>query len=81
MYVPMCQSLTQIVLTPIATLYDNGFSGRVQNSSRAFNYPCRAARVLALALTREIVETRQLAESTSQVKAAPQRCGTMLQQA
>ena len=33
-------SLTQIVLTPIATLYDNGFTGRVQNSSRAFNYPC-----------------------------------------
>ena len=29
-----------ISLTPIATLYDNGFSGRVQNSSRAFTYPC-----------------------------------------
>ena len=28
----------------LATLYDNGFSGRVrvQNSSRAFNYPCCA---------------------------------------
>ena len=35
----LCQSLTQISLTPIATLYDNGFSGRVQNTSRAFNYP------------------------------------------
>ena len=35
----MFVSLTQISLTPIATLYDNGFSGRVQNSSRAFNYP------------------------------------------
>ena len=35
----MCVSLKQISLTPIATLYDNGFSGRVQNSSRAFNYP------------------------------------------
>ena len=40
MYVCLSQSLTQISLTLIATLYDNGFSGRVQNSSRAFNYPC-----------------------------------------
>ena len=39
MSVCLSVSLTQIVLTPIATLYDNGFSGRVQNSSRAFNYP------------------------------------------
>ena len=39
MYVCLSMNLT---LTPIATLYDNGFSGRVQNSSRAFNYPCRA---------------------------------------
>ena len=41
-YIILCMSvsLTQILLTPIATLYDNGFSGRVQNSSRAFNYPC-----------------------------------------
>ena len=30
-YVCMFVSLTQISLTPIATLYDNGFSGRVQN--------------------------------------------------
>ena len=41
-YVCLSVSLTQILLTPIATLYDNGFSGRVQNSSRAFNYPCHA---------------------------------------
>ena len=39
MYVCLSVSLTQISLTPIATLYDNGFSGRVQNSSRALNYP------------------------------------------
>ena len=39
-YVCLSVSLTQIVLTPIATHYDNRFSGRVQNSSRAFNYPC-----------------------------------------
>ena len=31
MYVCLSVSLTQIVLTPIATLYDNGFAGRVQN--------------------------------------------------
>ena len=30
MYLCLCQSLTKISLTPIATLYDNGFSGRVQ---------------------------------------------------
>ena len=34
MYLCMFVSLTQISLTPIATLYDNGCSGRVQNSSR-----------------------------------------------
>ena len=34
-YLCLCQSLTQIVL-----LYDNRFSAHVQNSSRAFNYPC-----------------------------------------
>ena len=64
MYVCMFVSLTQISLTPIATLYDNGFSGRVQNSSRAFNYPypCGA---LALAIDRR---NRQL--RSSQVKAA-----------
>ena len=38
MYVCTCKFDT----TPIATLYHNGFSGRVQNSSRAFNYPCCA---------------------------------------
>ena len=42
----MYVSLTQISLTPIATLYDNGFSGRVQNSSRAFSYS-RGALALA----------------------------------
>ena len=30
MYLCMFVSLTQISLTPIATLYDNGFSGRVR---------------------------------------------------
>ena len=73
MYVYLSQSLTQISLTPIATLYDNGFTGRVQNSSRAFNYPCPGC-----ALARN-----QTAES--QVKALgarqPQRCGMMWQQA
>ena len=39
MSVCLSVSLTRILLTPIATLYDNGFSGREQNSSRAFNYP------------------------------------------
>ena len=39
-YLCLCQRLIQIVLNPIATLYDNGLSGRVQNSSRASNYPC-----------------------------------------
>ena len=38
MYVCMFVSLTKISLTPIATLYDNGFSGRVQNSTCAFNF-------------------------------------------
>ena len=68
LYVCMFVSLTQISLTPIATLYDNGFTGRVQNSSRAFNYPCSGC-----ALARN-----QTAES--QVKAlgslsAAGRCG------
>ena len=40
MHVCLSLSLTQISLTPIATLFNNGFSGGVQNSSRAFNYPC-----------------------------------------
>ena len=73
MSVCLSVSLTQIVLTPIATLYDNGFTDRVQNSSRAFNYPCSGC-----ALARN-----QTAES--QVKALgarqPQLCGTMSQQA
>ena len=38
-------------ITLIATLYDNGFSGHVQNSSRAFNYPysCCALYLLRFA--------------------------------
>ena len=60
-YICLSQCLTQISLSPIATLYDNGFSGRVQNSSRAFNYPCGA-------LACEIILKNQTAES--QVKAA-----------
>ena len=56
MYVSMCVSLTQISLTPMATLYDNGFSGRVQNSSRAFNYH-------ALASSRDRETMYQTAES------------------
>ena len=39
-------SLTQMSLTPIATLYDKGFSGRVQKSARAFNYPGRPCGAL-----------------------------------
>ena len=35
----MYVSLTQILLALMATLYDNGFKGHVQNSSRAFDYP------------------------------------------
>ena len=63
MYVSMCVSLTQISLTPIATLYDNGFSGRVQNSPRAFNYTCGALALYSLRVRRN-----QTADS--QVKAA-----------
>ena len=66
MYVCLSQSLTQISLTPIATLYDNGFSGRVQNSSRAFNYPRSALWPASCALARD--RRNQTAES--QVKAA-----------
>ena len=33
---PIYIDLTQLVLTPIATLYKNGFTCRVQKSSRAF---------------------------------------------
>ena len=36
MKICMYVSLTQISLTPIATLYDNGFSGRVQNSHHVY---------------------------------------------
>ena len=45
MYVSMFVSLTQISLTPIATLYDNGFSGRVQ--TRHMHYiPMRCASTI-----------------------------------
>ena len=40
-------SLTQISLTPIATLYDNGFSGRVQ--THHVHLITHAVRALALA--------------------------------
>ena len=55
----VCVCLTQISLTPIATLYDNGFSGRVQNSSRAFNYPwpCGESQVNAASALRHDVAT------------------------
>ena len=53
MYICLSVSLTQISLTPIATLYDNGFSGRVQNSSRAFIYPCSALWPASCALARD----------------------------
>ena len=55
----MCVSLTQISLTPIATLYDNGFSGRVQTSSRAF-MQCASASL----------RDRRNQTAESQVKAA-----------
>ena len=58
MYVCMFVSLTQISLTPIATLYDNGFLGRVQNSSRAFNYPRWAPRSGRLAASCALANKR-----------------------
>ena len=63
-YLCMFVSLTQISLTPIATLYDNGFSGRVQNSSRAFNPRGE------LASTSGSLRDRESETAESQVKAA-----------
>ena len=47
MYLCMFVSLKQISLTPIATLYVNGFSGRVQNLSRALPMRNASARLRA----------------------------------
>ena len=67
MYVCMFVSLTQISLTPIATLYDNGFSGRVQNSSRAFNYPRSAPRSGRLAASCALARDRRNQTAESQL--------------
>ena len=73
MYVCLSVSLTQISLTPIATLYDNGFSGRVQNSSRAFNYPC-SGQPASCALARDRRNQTAEIESSEGSLSAAARC-------
>ena len=70
MYVCLSQSLIQISLTPIATLYYNGFSGRVQNSSRAFIYPRSALCALSWPASCALARHRRNQTAESQVKAA-----------